>query len=242
MAVETLERTTAPAEGARKRSPRVVLQTFFGFTWYLGSLYLGAGTIHWTRGWICVALWVTAMPAVGLIAHHYNPGLLRERAKWRRKDTKRFDKVFFALYMPLALFQPALGAIDVVRYHWSSLPFAYVYVGVILYLLASSIVAWVLATNPYAESSVRIQTDRGQTVITSGPYRFVRHPMYVGCILMYFGTPLILGSLWAVMAAAVVAVLFLARTVLEDRALRRELPGYGEYAARTRYRLLPGVW
>jgi protein-S-isoprenylcysteine O-methyltransferase Ste14 len=236
------EPAPAPAESAPKSKLRPIAQMLGAFVWALGSLFLGAGTLHWTRGWICVALWLTVMPAVGLISSHYNPGLLRERAKWLRKNTKRFDKIFFAVYLPLVLLQPALGGLDAVRYRWSSLPFGFVYLGAVIYVLAMSIVAWVLATNPYAESSVRIQTDRGHKVVTSGPYRFVRHPMYVGSILMYFGMPLVWGSVWALVLAAVAALLFILRTALEDETLRRELPGYEEYAAHTRYRLLPGVW
>ena len=99
-----------------------------------------------------------------------------------------------------------------------------------------------MVVNPYAESSVRIQTDRGQTVVTSGPYRFVRHPMYVGIILMSLANPLVWGSAWALAMSGVLILLFLWRTAKEDQTLRRELPGYDEYAAQTRYRLLPGVW
>src|SRR3954453_10940580 len=99
-----------------------------------------------------------------------------------------------------------------------------------------------MALNPYAETTVRIQSDRGHTVISSGPYRLVRHPMYVGSSLMYPGTALMLASKWALLLSAVMAVLLLVRTALEDRTLRRELAGYEQYAVTTRYRLIPGVW
>jgi protein-S-isoprenylcysteine O-methyltransferase Ste14 len=144
--------------------------------------------------------------------------------------------------MPLFSIQPAVAGLDAVRYHWSSMPFEFVYVGIILFALAMVLIASVLVVNPYAESSVRIQTDRGHTVITSGPYRLVRHPMYVGSFLMNLGMPLILGSVWALVLTGVITLLFVWRTAHEDQTLRRELPGYEEYAARTRYRLLPGLW
>jgi len=111
---------------------------------------------------------------------------------------------------------------DTVRFHRSSLPCGYVYLGSVIYLLAMALIAWVLCTNPSAETSVRIQHDRGHTVITTGPYRFVRHPMYVGAVLMYLSTPLVWGSLWALAIGGVITVLFVVRTALEDKTLRRE--------------------
>jgi protein-S-isoprenylcysteine O-methyltransferase Ste14 len=99
-----------------------------------------------------------------------------------------------------------------------------------------------LTTNPHLETTVRIQKDRGHKVITTGPYRFVRHPMYTGVLLMYAGWPLILGSMWSYVVVGIIVVLFVVRTALEDRTLRTELEGYEAYAGRTRYRLLPGVW
>jgi protein-S-isoprenylcysteine O-methyltransferase Ste14 len=104
------------------------------------------------------------------------------------------------------------------------------------------LLAWAMAVNPFAETTVRIQTERGHTVVRSGPYRLVRHPMYAGAILMFLGTPLILGSMLALLLAIGVVLLFVGRTALEDRTLRRELQGYEAYATCTRYRLLPGVW
>jgi len=231
-----------PAEAQKQRSSRPVLQIIGTSIWMIGSLFLAAGRLNWTRGWICVAAWLACMPVVGLISHHYNPGLMRERAKWRRKDTKSFDKIFMAVYLPLVLAQPIVGGLDAVRYRWSALPFSWVYIGFALYLAAGALISWVLSINPYAESTVRIQTDRGHTVVTKGPYRIVRHPMYVGAALTYFGTPLILGSVWALVLGCVITVLFVVRTAFEDHALRRELPGYEEYSSRTRYRLVPGVW
>ena len=102
--------------------------------------------------------------------------------------------------------------------------------------------AWVLRVNPFAEATVRIQRDRGQTVVISGPYRFVRHPMYIGAFLMYLGMPLVLGSVGALTLGAAIVALMIWRTSREDLALRQELPGYEEFTKRTRYRLLPGVW
>ena len=224
------------------RSPRVLVQMLSAYFWFVGSLFLAAGRLDWVRGWIAVVLWIVGMSTVGLLSHCYNAGLLKERTKWRRKDTKGFDKAFLAVFVPLSLSQPAICALDAARFHWSSMPFAFVYVGAIVFVFAMVLIGWVMTTNPYAETSVRIQSDRGQRVITNGPYPRVRHPMYVGSILMYLATPLLLGSAWALLMTAAITLLFIWRTAREDQTLRQELPGYEEFTKLTRYRLVPGVW
>jgi protein-S-isoprenylcysteine O-methyltransferase Ste14 len=101
---------------------------------------------------------------------------------------------------------------------------------------------WAMAVNPFLSTIVRIQDDRGHFVVTSGPYRYVRHPMYAMILLMWPGIALELGSWWALIPAVVIAIVFVIRTTLEDRTLQAELPGYAAYGQQTRYRLLPGVW
>ena len=108
--------------------------------------------------------------------------------------------------------------------------------------LAGALIFWALATNTYLSRMAHIQDDRGQVVVTAGPYRFVRHPMYLGVILLFLSMPVALGSWWALLLGAVIGLIFLLRTAKEDRMLRDELPGYPEYAGRVRYRLVPGIW
>jgi protein-S-isoprenylcysteine O-methyltransferase Ste14 len=237
-AVQLHPPTAKTASGTGKR----LLQITGGITWWSALLFPSAGRLDWVRGWISVAFWLAGMIAFILIVSHYNPTLLAARQKWRHKDTKRFDKIFLAAFFPLAVIQPVLAGLDAVRYRWSSMPFGFVYPGAILFVLGVALIAWAMAVNPFAESTVRIQTDRGHCVITSGPYGTVRHPMYAGFFLMCLGLPLIWGSVWALAVSGVIAVEFIWRTALEDQTLRRELSGYAEYAARTRYRILPGVW
>ena len=236
--MQQAETTPANKSGRIKR----ILQVLVNMALWTAIIFISAGRLNWLRGWICVVVNVLCMTAAGIMVRLRNPGLLTARSKWRRKDTKRFDKVFLAIFVPLAFLHPAIAGLDVVHFGWSHIPFTAVYPGIALFIFAMALVTWAMVVNPHAETSVRIQTDRGHTVVSSGPYRFVRHPMYVGAILMYPGASLILGSLWAMAMAVVIAVLFIARTALEDRTLRRELPGYEEYAAVTRYRLLPGIW
>jgi len=242
MTVAEQEQSTELVSKASPSAAKRVMQIVLTLLWTIGSLFLGAGTFRWTRGWICVGLWVLSLAVIGVVTERLNPQLMKERANWRRQDTKRFDKIFLFTYMPFVLLQPAIAGMDAVRFHgeWMSFPFAYA--GAALYMLAMTLVGWVLAINPHAETSVRIQTDRGHIVIASGPYRFVRHPMYVGASLMYLSMPLVWGSLWALIDGFLITLLFAARTALEDRTLLDELPGYKEYAAHTRYRLIPGIW
>ena len=242
MADESATQANAPAEQAKPRSARRLLQIAATFVWWIGSLFVSAGRLDWVRGWISVALWVVGMTAVGLVVRHYNASLTEARAKWRHKDTKRFDRVFLAAYFPLVSIQPAVAGLDAVRFRWSSMPFVFVYIGVIFFALAMVLIGWVMAVNPYAETSVRIQTERGHSVVMSGPYRMVRHPMYVGAMLMYLGTPLVWGSVWALVLGGLIVILLIWRTAREDRTLRQELPGYEQYVLHSRYRLFPGLW
>lgn len=206
------------------------------------ALFGGAGTWNWLRGWIYLAAYLILMAGASVVVRRTNPDLFEARANWRRRDTKRFDKFFLAVFLPLTYAMPAIASLDNMRFGWWPIPFVAVYPGLLLLALSIALITWVMAVNRFAESTVRIQTDRGHTVVTTGPYRFVRHPMYVGACLMFLATPLILGSMWAMAFSLVLAILFIARTALEDRTLRRELAGYEAYAARTRYRLVPGVW
>ncbi len=206
------------------------------------ALFVSAGRLDWLRGWVCLLLYTTAGLVNGILVYKHNPALFEARARGRHADTKRFDKVLLAIFFPLTIIQPAVAGLDVVRFRWSALPPALIYPGVLLFVAAFALITWAMLVNPHAEATVRIQSDRGHTRVTSGPYRFVRHPMYLGMIFVYVATALILGSPWALAVSAVIAIVLICRTALEDRTLRAELAGYADYAAVTRYRLVPGLW
>jgi protein-S-isoprenylcysteine O-methyltransferase Ste14 len=220
---------------------RTLFQSSTVFAWWLISLFGGAGQLTWNRGWICTILYLGGLHASRAIIKKLSPGLLEQRHKAIRADTKPFDKIFMRLFLSLTIVQPAVAGLDA-RFNRTPLPFWTVYPGTVLFIVSAALITWVLVTNPHAESSVRIQNDRGHTVIASGPYGFVRHPMYVGVAQLHQSMALILGSSWNLALAALITVLFLWRTALEDRTLRRELPGYEEYTTVTRYRLMPGIW
>ena len=226
------------AAGRRVRE----LAKFASMPIWCAAAFLCAGRLNWIRGWIWVATFGVGMVAGSLLVRRKNPGLMEARSHLRRKDTKPFDKVLLSIYFPLVLLQPIVAGLDAVRFGWSSMPLATVYVGLILLAIGVTPVIWALMVNPHAETTVRIQTDRDHKVVSSGPYGIVRHPMYIGAILMFPGVALILGSMWALAISGLIAVLMVWRTAMEDRTLRRELPGYEEFTSLTRYRLVPRLW
>lgn len=227
---------------SRRGQLKTLYQGLILLAWWLVSLFGSAGQLTWVRGWICTALYIGGLFACRAFVARLNPGLLDERQAAIRKDTKPFDKIFLRFLLTFMIAEPVLAGLDAVRFHWAAMPFWTLYPGVVLLLISATWITWVLVRNPHAESSVRIQKERDHAVVSSGPYRFVRHPMYVGLILLHVSIALVLGSMWTLALAALITILFLWRTALEDRTLRRELSGYEEYTRITRYRLLPGIW
>ncbi len=204
-------------------------------------LFLCAGRWDWLPGWTAVgtlAFWVGAT-ALAVIPRH--PQVLAERLG-PRKDAKAWDTAIMSLVGVIVLAVYVVAGLDA-RFEWTpGFPPAAQVAGVIAAMLGYALVVWATATNAYFSLNVRIQKERGHTVVTRGPYRFVRHPGYVGSILAYLGTPILLGSWSAIVLGGIAALLMIVRTALEDRTLQEELPGYQEYVQRVRYRLLPGVW
>jgi protein-S-isoprenylcysteine O-methyltransferase Ste14 len=169
-------------------------------------------------------------------------GIIRERMQ-PGAGTKWWDKIFWMLYGPMNLAIIIVAALDAGRFHWSPDLSIFIYIaGYLLYLFANSFHLWAILTNEFYTSTVRLQHERGQVVIESGPYRVVRHPGYLGITLMLFCIALLLGSLYAMIPFGIVFLLLFLRTMMEDKTLQNELPGYSEFTNKTRYRLIPGVW
>jgi protein-S-isoprenylcysteine O-methyltransferase Ste14 len=203
-------------------------------------LFWSAGQWNWPRGWLLVGLNLLAMPVEIWVLSRMNPVLLRERFR-EHKGTQSFDKGVLLFLLPMTLVIFCVAGLDA-RFRWSDLGTKVILPGLALYLAGSVLILWVKVVNPYLESTVRIQQDRNHVVISSGPYRFVRHPMYVGAILKYASYPLILGHAWGYVPVVLLTLLYMLRTRMEDRTLREQLPGYAEYSQRTSYRLFPGLW
>jgi protein-S-isoprenylcysteine O-methyltransferase Ste14 len=210
------------------------------FLWNV-ILFVAAGRIAWQRAWIYIALYVGTLTIGEIVVSLKSPAILHERAQ-RHDNTKTFDKIIIPLIILTFFLFPVVAGLDAVRFRWSHLGLQAFFAGLPLYLFGTMLVPWTMIVNPHLERTVRIQVDRGHQVVKSGPYAFIRHPMYAGVILQSLGAPLLLGSLWSYLPVAATICLFVVRTALEDRTLRNELPGYAEYAMSTRFRLLPGIW
>lgn len=209
-----------------------------------GVLFGAAGTLRWQMAWLLLGLTVISFALSRYIVWRIHPDLLAERGKMMdHGDTAGFDQVLAPL---LALVGPLLIELVAglgVRFGWQPVFPAWAkWLGVGLYLLGMVIGTWALAANRYFSGVVRIQTERDHNVVTGGPYAFVRHPGYLGAVISYAGMVLMLGTVWALIPYAAQQAVLVVRTVLEDRMLHEELPGYREYAQQTRYRLIPGLW
>ncbi|MEQ1951483.1 isoprenylcysteine carboxylmethyltransferase family protein [Mesorhizobium sp. CN2-181] len=200
-----------------------------------------AGTLHWILGWLFLAVFVTASVAACLVLWRVNPIIFAARSRVQ-EGTKRWDRILLAFFLPLFMTIMPVAGLDSGRFHWMPAPGWAVMLGYLLLLAGIALFSWAQAVNRFFEPGVRIQSERGHRVIDTGPYAYVRHPGYVGAIAMLFGMALALGSLVALIPAVATAALLMLRTAWEDETLRGELPGYAEFAARTRYRLLPGIW
>jgi len=173
----------------------------------------------------------------------FNPELLVDRLKRKREGSKLWDEVLMRvsnLTMLIAI--PIIAGLDVGRFHWSNLDVHFVTLGLVLLTVSSVLLNWAMIVNPFFEPTVRIQKDRGHKVITSGPYKIVRHPGYLAGILFALSAPLIIGSLYTFIPVGIYTLLIVIRTLLEDRTLHKELNGYSKYAEKVRYRLIPGLW
>ena len=204
-------------------------------------LFVAAGTVDWPRGWAYVLV-LLAVEVVTLITFAVRAPVMLERRGRAGSGVERYDRVITGLYLLVAVITPVVAGLDAVRYQWTALPWWLFFVGLAVLVPAEVVGAWAMLVNEHFEQFGRIQDDRDHRVVTAGPYAVVRHPGYLGVIVGALVTPLMLGSAWTFVPAALVAVLFVVRTALEDRMLRRRLAGYEDYARRTRYRLVPGVW
>jgi protein-S-isoprenylcysteine O-methyltransferase Ste14 len=204
-------------------------------------LLVSAGTIGWINAWIYVGMRLLYHVTYVRLLMKKNPGLLNQRGRVK-KNTKAFDKIILILFVPLSFLIQIVCGLDAVRFNWSEMSLGFVVFGVVIWAASISFTLWSMIANPHFESSVRIQEERDHRVFASGPYRIVRHPGYLGFIVVILSVPFILGSWWGLVPSAVFATMIIIRTGLEDRMLKGELSGYGDYAKETRYRLIPLVW
>jgi len=207
----------------------------------LALMFLAAGRIDYWQGWVFTGI-IFIHVVIAAIVFLDAPDLAKERVK-PGPGMKWWDKIFWVFFGTFSLTTFVVAPLDAGRFGWTSpLPMAVYILAYLIYILSVAIGIWAMRANRFFSSVVRIQSDRGQVVVESGPYRFVRHPGYVGGILMFVSLPLILGSVMGLIPGGVSIICLLIRTYLEDRTLQKELSGYADYTKKVKYRLLPGIW
>jgi len=235
-----IEQPAHHAETSR-RVARWFVREIMGTVMMGALLFLSAGRIDWMAGWALVVITLLWVIGTALVVIPRSPELLAERAG-PKKGGKTWDTLIVSVLGLLLLVGYCVAGLDV-RFGWSTgiAPTTQL-VALVVTLLGYAIFVWATGANAYFSQIVRIQTERGHTVATGGPYRWVRHPGYVGTIVLLLATPIMLGSWWALIPGGISVLLIVVRTALEDRMLRVELPGYTDYARQVRYRLVPGLW
>jgi len=220
---------------------RFVVREVMGAVLLGVALFWAAGRLDWWAAWALIGLTLAWSAATAIVILRVSPDLLAERLG-RAKGGKKWDRAIMGVVGLLILARPVVAGLDQ-RYGWTSgISLPAQIAALVVCVLGYALVVWATGSNAYFSQIVRIQGERRHAVAMGGPYRWVRHPAYVGTILTELAAPILLASWWALIPSAVSIILFVVRTALEDKTLREELPGYAEYAGKVRWRLLPGLW
>lgn len=222
---------------------RVIVQNTLWIAVIAAILFVPAGTLAWPGAWAFLAISAASGLTISLWLARHDPALLAERmAPPIQREQTLWDKVFMGVILVLFCAWLVLMALDAARFHWSTMPLVAQALGAVGIVACLWIAVLTFRENTFAAPVVKIQKDRAQRVVTTGPYAYVRHPMYAGALLYFVGTPLLLGSWYGLAFAPVLVAALAFRIVMEERTLTAGLAGYADYAARVCYRLIPGVW
>ncbi|KAF2991421.1 isoprenylcysteine carboxylmethyltransferase family protein (plasmid) [Methylocystis sp. MJC1] len=222
---------------------RFFLQTSIWLSAMAALLFVPAGTTAWPEAWIFLGIIGGVGAAAGLWFARHDPGLLRERLSSPfQAGQPAWDKAILSLFFALYLGAFVVMGLDAVRWRATVMPVWAEAAGAVCILVSYAIIWRVLAENSFAAPVVRIQAERGQRIVTTGPYAIVRHPMYGGAILFLLGTPLLLGSSYGLVFVPLLVILLAIRSVFEERALSERFPKYAAYTEKVGYRLAPFVW
>jgi len=224
-------------------SVRVIIQALF-FVVVMPFLPLMiSGQWNWWAGWAYGILGFLSFVISRVLAARKNPDLIAERAKFmQHEDAQSWDKLIIPVIGLMGVVIAVIAGLDRL-YHWTVNFSLWVNLsGLFLLIIGYAFSSSALIVNRFFSGMVRLQADRGQQVISTGPYRIVRHPGYAGGILAYLATPILLNSIWILIPIFLTIALFVVRTFLEDRFLQENLAGYQEYAERIKFRLIPGIW
>jgi protein-S-isoprenylcysteine O-methyltransferase Ste14 len=220
---------------------RYTLRETMGIVVMAAALFWSAGKFTWWPAWAALIVMLAWIIATAIVINRFNPDLLAERLGPRR-GAKGWDTAIMSILGLLQLVRCIAAGLDQ-RFDWTGgFPLAVQLIALIVCASGYALFVWATASNAYFSQIVRIQHERGHTVVTGGPYHYVRHPGYLGAILSELSMAILFASWWAIWVSALAAILLILRTALEDRALRNELTGYAGYALQVRHRLLPGLW
>jgi protein-S-isoprenylcysteine O-methyltransferase Ste14 len=240
MEISALNQKT-PSDLRRGRI-RWTMQMIAGLVLFAAILFLTAGHLDWFGGWAFLTINGITQMLSALLLSARQPEMLAERSG-AQKGTKNWDKVLAPAIMIVGSLVLIITAGLDARFGWSSGIGAGLQMAALFVAFASQMfVLWAMASNPFFVTTVRIQTDRDHNAVSQGPYRLVRHPGYLGSMIYTLAAPLVLGSWWTFIPAAVTVLLIIVRTALEDKTLQAELSGYSEYVRTVQFRLIPGVW
>ncbi len=205
----------------------------------MAFLFIPAGTLNWPQGWLLIIIYFSWIILVVNWLKKNNPSLLEKRLS-TKAPTKGWDRIFvYGTGFLFAIFFIMFG-LDAVRYEWSRIPLFLEIVGFAGIVVSLMVIFLTMKENPFLARTVEIQ--KGHKVITTGPYKYVRHPMYSAFISMILFLSLALGSLYSLIPGVLIDIFIIGRTYLEDKTLFEELEGYKEYVHKTPYRLIPGIW
>jgi len=206
------------------------------------ALLVVGGRWDWIEGWVVAGTYFVLMTGAGVWTLRSAPDLGRERVRAIAHPGSLHERLIL-IWAPISLVSLiVVAALDGGRFRWSHVPLWIEIAGFCLMAGYIALNVWAARSNPFLSATAHVQEDRGHRVVVSGPYRYIRHPMYAGVCLLGLGVPLALGSFWALIPGGLVALTFIYRTWQEDRFLKANLPGYREYALKTRSRLIPGIW
>jgi protein-S-isoprenylcysteine O-methyltransferase Ste14 len=219
---------------------RVTIQGILGMISFVALIFWPAGTFHYWQGWLFFAVFgLSTFVSTIYVALYDKPLLERRLAAGPRHEKERSQKIIVSLIFVAFFALIVLSVLDH-RCGWSPVPPGVTIAGDVLIVLSFLFIFWVIKVNSYAASNIRVE--KSQTVIDTGPYAYVRHPMYAGAIWMLVGIPLALGAWWWTLLSVSCFPLFIWRLLDEEKILRRDLRGYTEYSQRVRYRLIPYLW
>jgi protein-S-isoprenylcysteine O-methyltransferase Ste14 len=217
----------------------IVVRMVLAMLLFMAFLFIPAGTLYWFEAWLFIVVYLSfAIPAIIWLMKN-DPNLLKERMSMKL-PVKGWDRVIIIAFTILYFAQFIIAGFDAVRYNWLETPFILKALGFFSLIPSFVLIFLAMKENPYLYKIVVVQ--KGQKVVSTGPYAVVRHPMYVGVVILFIAMPLALGSLYALIPGVLMSALLVIRTHLEDRTLHHELSGYTEYAKKTRYKLIPWVW